>query len=194
MPTGVRRQPRGERRIAEILDAAAVVFARVGVDRATTNAIALEAGISPGSLYQFFRDKDDIAAALGHRYAHDLELAHTAAFAGFEAGSASTTEAMDRILDPIMGFKRTNAGFVTVFARPDLPDALTGPVGRAEAVFAARLAEVLELRNPAAPPTEVSTAVRTVITLVRGSLGASEDALPEVKLAILGYLDRKGLR
>src|SRR4051812_1155840 len=82
--TVVRRRPRGERRISEILDAAAVQFARTGVDRATTNAIAAQAGISPGSLYQFFRDKDDIVGALGVRYAADLEQAHAAAFAGFD--------------------------------------------------------------------------------------------------------------
>lgn len=192
--TAVRRQPRGQRRMSEILDAAAVVFGRVGVERATTNAIAAQAGISPGSLYQFFRHKDEIMAALGTRYAADLEQAHDAAFAGFDATTASTAEAVDRILDPIIAFKRAHTAFVTVFARSDLPEAMTHPVGQVEAVFTARLADVLAARNPAVPSSEVATAVQTVIALTQGALGGPDVAQTEVKLAVLGYLDRKGLR
>src|SRR4051812_43963566 len=73
--TGTRRQPRGERRIDQILLAAGVVFARVGYERATTNAIAAEAGISPGSLYQFFPNKEAIAGALETRYAEQMRNA-----------------------------------------------------------------------------------------------------------------------
>src|SRR6266511_1332655 len=50
--------------MAGILDAAAGVFADAGYERATTNAIAAAAGISPGSLYQFFPNKEAIAEAL----------------------------------------------------------------------------------------------------------------------------------
>ena len=72
---GVRRQARGERRIAQILRAAAEVFARDGYEGATTNAIAREAGVSPGSLYQFFRNKDEVAAALAEYYTTELQAA-----------------------------------------------------------------------------------------------------------------------
>ena len=41
----VRRQARGERRIAEILDAALALFAEVGYEAASTNRIAARAGI-----------------------------------------------------------------------------------------------------------------------------------------------------
>ena len=52
------------------------VIAKVGYSRATTNAIAAEAGISPGSLYQFFDDKEQIAQALEMRYARPARLDH----------------------------------------------------------------------------------------------------------------------
>ncbi|MER6937932.1 helix-turn-helix domain-containing protein, partial [Nocardioides sp. NPDC000441] len=67
-----KRQARGEERMREIVRAAAVVFAERGPDGATTNAIAAEAGISPGSLYQFFGSKADIARALSEHYAAEL--------------------------------------------------------------------------------------------------------------------------
>jgi AcrR family transcriptional regulator len=55
-----------------ILQAAARVFARSGYPRATTNRIAEEAGISVGSLYQYFPSKDAIAVELLRRYRETL--------------------------------------------------------------------------------------------------------------------------
>ena len=47
-------QQRSADRLARILDAAAQVFEDRGFEGATTEAIALRAGISIGSLYQYF--------------------------------------------------------------------------------------------------------------------------------------------
>lgn len=62
-----RRQARGERRIAQLLEAAASVFCSTGYTAASTNAIAREAGVSPGTLYQFFPNKEAIAIELSER-------------------------------------------------------------------------------------------------------------------------------
>ena len=58
-----RRQKRGLLRAEEILRAAGALFAEVGYDRTTTNMVAARAGVSPGSLYQFFPNKEAIAQA-----------------------------------------------------------------------------------------------------------------------------------
>jgi AcrR family transcriptional regulator len=55
-----------------ILEAAARVFVRSGYPRATTNRIAEAAGISVGSLYQYFPSKDAIAVELLRRYRETL--------------------------------------------------------------------------------------------------------------------------
>ena len=57
-------QKRGQQRVEAILDAAEAVFGEMGVDAATTNAIAERAGASVGSLYHFFANKDAILYAL----------------------------------------------------------------------------------------------------------------------------------
>ncbi len=54
--------------VESILAAAARVFVREGFARATTNRIAAAAGISVGSLYQYFPGKDAIAVALLRRH------------------------------------------------------------------------------------------------------------------------------
>ncbi len=66
-----RRKPlqdRSRRRVEQILDAAAQVFADRGYDAATTDEIARLAGTSIGSVYQFFPNKLSIFNAITLRY------------------------------------------------------------------------------------------------------------------------------
>lgn len=63
-----KRQARGEASIRSLLLAAESVFARVGYARATTNKIADEASVSPATLYQFFKNKEEIANAVAIKY------------------------------------------------------------------------------------------------------------------------------
>lgn len=61
------RQARSRATVEAILEAAARVFVADGIDRATTNQIADVAGVSVGSLYQYFDSKEAIAAELFER-------------------------------------------------------------------------------------------------------------------------------
>jgi AcrR family transcriptional regulator len=54
------RQERSERLVAYILEAAVRVLAREGAQRFTTARVAEEAGVSVGSLYQYFPNKEAI--------------------------------------------------------------------------------------------------------------------------------------
>ncbi len=67
-----RRQQRGLLRVEEILRAAGALFAEIGYDKTTTNMIAARAGVSPGSLYQFFPNKEAIAQAYAAQAVADL--------------------------------------------------------------------------------------------------------------------------
>ncbi|MFI5299014.1 MAG: TetR/AcrR family transcriptional regulator [Polyangiales bacterium] len=69
--TSARKKPkqaRSQETVETILAAAAHVFVREGHARATTNRIAIAAGVSIGSLYQYFPSKDAIAVELLRRY------------------------------------------------------------------------------------------------------------------------------
>jgi AcrR family transcriptional regulator len=72
--TAPRKRPRQERSEATVdaaLEAAAREFAAHGYDGVTTNGIAAAAGISVGSLYQYFPSKEAIAVELARRYRAD---------------------------------------------------------------------------------------------------------------------------
>jgi AcrR family transcriptional regulator len=69
--TTPRKKPRQERSqatVEAILDATARVLCTTGYDRASTNRIALAAGVSVGSLYQYFPSKEALVAALAARH------------------------------------------------------------------------------------------------------------------------------
>lgn len=54
--------------VSRIVDAGQRVLIAHGYDGASTNRIATAAGISPGSLYQYFPNKDAVVAAVIERY------------------------------------------------------------------------------------------------------------------------------
>src|SRR6201997_1310465 len=69
--TTVARAPkraRGKQRVAELLQAAAEVFAEKGYEAATMTEIAARAGAPIGSLYQFFPAKESLADMLVQSY------------------------------------------------------------------------------------------------------------------------------
>ncbi|WP_298223199.1 TetR/AcrR family transcriptional regulator [Acidocella sp.] len=57
-------QARSARTVENILEAAARILEGLGFEGYTTNAIAAKAGVSIGSLYQYFPNKDAITIAL----------------------------------------------------------------------------------------------------------------------------------
>ncbi|KQH77397.1 MULTISPECIES: TetR/AcrR family transcriptional regulator [Mycobacterium] len=61
--------------VERILNAAQEVLIAHGYDGASTNRIAAAAGVSPGSLYQYFPNKDAIVAAVIDRYSDELAAA-----------------------------------------------------------------------------------------------------------------------
>jgi AcrR family transcriptional regulator len=72
-------QARVDERRRQILDAAATVFRRQGYARARTRDIAAEAGLSEGSLYNYYASKREIMLALAQRVIDDTTpglLAH----------------------------------------------------------------------------------------------------------------------
>lgn len=60
-------QRRAQETVEAILEAAAQVFGEAGYDEGTTNRIAERAGVSIGSLYQYFPNKNALLVALVER-------------------------------------------------------------------------------------------------------------------------------
>lgn len=119
MPAGVLRripqQDRGQRRIERILEAAAEVISEVGVDAATTNAIAARAETSVGSLYQFFPNKDAIVRALASRYRAAMQAAMEQAMPA-ERRQLPLAEMVERVVTPLARFHERHPAYRHIYA------------------------------------------------------------------------------
>src|SRR6478752_8926814 len=75
LATNPRKQASQERSratVAALVEATARILVRDGFDRASTNRIAQEAGVSIGSLYQYYPGKEALVAAVIERHNEDL--------------------------------------------------------------------------------------------------------------------------
>jgi AcrR family transcriptional regulator len=99
VPTNPRKtasQERSRATVAALLDATARVLTREGYDRASTNRIAATAGVSVGSLYQYFPNKEALVAALVAR--HNREMLDLLREALKEVASLDLATAIARIV------------------------------------------------------------------------------------------------
>ena len=67
-PRKMPRQRRAQATVEDVLAAAAQVFEALGYAAGTTNRIAERAGVSIGTLYQYFPSKEALAVALLERH------------------------------------------------------------------------------------------------------------------------------
>jgi AcrR family transcriptional regulator/TfoX/Sxy family transcriptional regulator of competence genes len=193
-PAPRRRQARGQRRVDQLLDVAAQVFAEVGFEAATTNAIAARARVSPGSLYQFFPNKDALAEALAERFVQRLQK--TQAIFGPELADMPLDALIDHIFDPLVAFHVAHPGFEALFSGSIVSPRLSAAVqGFLDAVVA-RAEALLEVRAPHLSPERRARCARVSVELVRALLPlvvasdpVQRDAMVvELKAAQRGYL------
>ena len=191
-----RRQARGERRIAQLLEAAATVFTTTGYTAASTNAIAREAGVSPGTLYQFFPNKEAIAIELGGRLVHEMQTAYGEALAPVDP-APPLEEVVGAAVDRFMAFNCDHPVFFVLMHGPDVPGRMAEDHDALHAGLINRLETLMTSLLPEAAPAEVTRTAHMVLGLYKAGLelvlaheGAEREAyVREVKNALVRYLD-----
>jgi AcrR family transcriptional regulator len=102
-PRKTPRQPRSAETQARILAAARHIFAVQGYAAGTTNRIAEAAGMSVGSLYQYFPNKDAILVALVRAHVEDGTTAVLAAMGDRRADDPAATVGIEEIAVLVRG-------------------------------------------------------------------------------------------
>lgn len=190
-----RRQARGERRISQLLAAAAGVFCRTGYAAASTNAIAREAGVSPGTLYQFFPNKEAIAIELGGQLLQRAHETHGQAFLP-ENLDRPLPELLDAVLDPVIAFNCENPAFWALMHGSGVPG-ITQEHEELHCNLLTRIEAVLHGFAPAATPAELAHTSNMILGIFKSSLdlilaheGAERAAYTaELKTVLLRYLE-----
>ncbi len=80
VPRKAPQQERARATIDALLTATARILVKEGFDRASTNRIAEAAGVSVGSLYQYFPSKEALVAALIERHIDEMMSLFASAF------------------------------------------------------------------------------------------------------------------
>lgn len=166
--SGVRKRPRQARArqtVAAILDAAAELFARDGYAAVTTNHVAARAGVSIGSLYQYFGDKDELVAALAERHVVQATAALQALLDGL--GGAPLDEVITVCVQAVVADHAAEPELHRLLASAPRHEALEATLQRGLAWFAAALAPRLAGRDP---ELRASLVVELVFALVHGAL------------------------
>ena len=183
-----KRQARGRDRINQILLAAAEVFDEVGYESATTNAIAARAGISPGSLYQFFSDKDDIAHALAEGYALELGSVRSG-LQDRPAGAGIETVARAAVRS-IIAFNLAHPGFKALFARADMPPSLRDAVAPVNERLHETIRTVLGDLVPTLSPERIDVTTVVILHTVRALIPPIVAASEPLRSTLAGELER----
>ncbi|MDO0933302.1 TetR/AcrR family transcriptional regulator [Streptomyces sp. DG2A-72] len=191
-----RRQARGERRIAQLLEAAANVFCTTGYTAASANAIAREAGVSPGTLYQFFPNKEAIAIELGGRLMHEMREAYGEALAPVDP-STPLEEAVGAAVDRFIAFNCAHPVFFALMHGPDLPGRIAEDHDALRATLLSRVEGLLSSLLPDTSATDITRTAHVVLGMYMAGLelvlaheGAERDAyIQELKNVLIRYLD-----
>jgi AcrR family transcriptional regulator len=166
-PRKLPKQARSETTVEAILEAAAQIFERHGYAAGTTNRIAERAGVSIGSLYQYFPNKDAVLVALVRRHLaegtavlqpHIERLDHGARF---EDVLPDVVEAMVAMHAFAPSLHRV------LFEETQIPPALRAELDALEDRLVDLAADALAA-DPHSPPTDPRLSARIAIGTIEG--------------------------
>lgn len=157
-PTSARKRPsqaRSQATVDAILDAAAQVFEVRGYAAGTTNRIAVRAGVSIGSVYEYFPNKDAIVVALADR---ELERERQEILAVLEGSRRKSLNALLRkFVETVVAFHaRSPALHRILFDEAEHPPETHACVLRFEESLAHALEAALRERRVAVPDRDLA--------------------------------------
>ncbi|MCK9248348.1 MAG: TetR/AcrR family transcriptional regulator [Solirubrobacteraceae bacterium] len=170
-PTRRRRPSQGRSRatVEALVEAAAQVFERHGYAAGTTNRIAERAGVSIGTLYQYFADKDALLVAVAEEHlrrgaAALVPLVATLADDPPPAPAAALGDLLRAMLALHVDRPRLHR---LLFEEAPLPERIVDGVVALEAEFAGRVADWLR-RSPSVTVDDADTTAWLLVQAIEG--------------------------
>ncbi len=187
------QQARGQKRVDEILDAAESVIAEVGVEAATTNAIAERAGASVGSIYHFFPGKDAIVQALARRFSALASELNARAMPP-EAAHLPIDKLFERIVMGQAQLVQQRPAFSAVYDASCRDILGREAYEEMDAVIVGQVVAYLKARLPAMPKKERDIIARISVTVVNHVLEEARLAPSQRGAGLLRELQRMMIR
>lgn len=195
-------QARSRATVDAILTAAARVFVSLGYAGATTNHIAARAGVSVGSLYEYFPNKDAMLVALLERHVGEAEAILERTAAAVAESRLDLRGAVSCFVDAMVALHaRDPALHRLLFEEAPLPARVRRRIGgledRVVAFVEAFLAGQPRFRRPDAA-LAARVAVQTIEALTHTLVLREKDAdiaarAAEITTMVVGYLSAPAL-
>jgi AcrR family transcriptional regulator len=134
--------------VDRILDAAARIFDAVGYRATTTNDVAAAAGISIGSLYQYFPNKDALLVALAERHVAEATAMIEAFFAGVDAEHDDLDVVVADLVTVVVGMHDLDRLHLLIAHQAPRTPELQQQLDRLRDTVAGSVAELLRRRDP----------------------------------------------
>ena len=167
------KQERSRATIDTILDAAAQVLIRDGYYRASTNRIAERAGVSVGSIYQYFGNKDHVFAALIDR---EVQAVATIVTAQVHDSSETLMDVLRRLIT--LSIEAWSYGPLLYQQLQNVPDAvLQARVTEAKAVLEGFIRALFAEHRAELRVANLDVATFVVIN---AAIGLSANSTPEI--------------
>jgi len=190
-------QARSRERLRRVLDAADDVLARDGAGAFTTTRVAQTAGVSVGSVYRFFPDKQAIIEALALRYWSDFE--------DLVAGVAEADESeplddpVGAVLDVLVAGFQGRPGFLSLWFGGLRTERVRDVTRLARTAIARSIERILRHHWPDAPAhTRAQVAEMAVLAgdgllreAFRRDRGGERTVLAESRVMLSAYIARR---
>ncbi|MFO7558911.1 MAG: TetR/AcrR family transcriptional regulator [Desulfobacterales bacterium] len=148
-------QKRSRETVEVILEAATQVFIQMGYSAGTTNRIAERAGVSIGSLYQYFPNKDAILASLAERHLTESFNEIVRMLDAFLNENEGMNRLVEKMIEAMLDMHlKTPELHRVLFEEAPLPEKLWKKLLLFESNIAVIIAEIfqksnqMELKNP----------------------------------------------
>ncbi|MBN3751415.1 TetR/AcrR family transcriptional regulator [Paraburkholderia sp. Tr-20389] len=192
-PRKTPTQSRAEETVASIIEAAAQILETEGFDGFNTNAVAARAGVSIGSLYQYFPGKDALTVALirreTQRFHEDVAVALTQrsgkAALEYLIGAAVRQQLQRPRLARLLDIEEGRPAVRGEVAKPELERMATDIIKRA----------IPRHASPEVAAGDLFAMVRGMVDAA-GERGETDIEYLEyrVNAAVFGYLSKTGAR
>lgn len=181
------RQQRSRETVAVLLEAAAQILEAQGLAGFNTNAVAARAGVSVGSIYQYFPDKAALMAALIRRESARFELTFGQALA--QADGFDLRAALEALVAAAVAHQTARPNLAQILDLEERRLGLENESAALSQTTLSRLEHVLGTRGVA----EARIAARDLLNMARGMIDgaladAPEDLTRRIVKAAMGYL------
>lgn len=165
------RQQRSRVTVDAIVEAATRVLARRGWARFTTNEIAAVAGVSVGSLYQYFPDKLAIAEAIRQRHLDEVLAALNGSDADVDA-STPLSRRVERFVDGVIAAHSVDQALHRVLV-DEVPLAARSTYPEFEAEYQRRYRALVGESGGPGDGADADIAARMLSSAVEGAVHAA---------------------